>query len=312
MFDPTIPVLPRERLTNDALAELKAKYPDYDEAYVASACIEERRLVLDDAYETCKSYLDDCFTTEAWKPEKFMDRLWELALCSILLHKGYTLEKWSRTSKARPDFCILIEGKKIWVEAACPARGEIDPVPTPPVLTPGVIYSETIDITKDLRPRALRASSAFTRKALKRERYLKGGLMKEDEPFLIALNTNRITRLSDPRVEELMLYGMGLHQRTHDGVWSRQWIPEIKKKTDKGEVPVPMAYFLREEYRPISGVIFFNKWFEFSPDWRDAMAESATTYFNSRAYIPIEKNHITFGKRRYSEETGNRVELKDI
>ena len=313
MFDPNIPVYTSEILTNEILAKLKTDYAQYDEAYVFNACIDERRLVLDQAYYICKDYLDDDFANEICIPGKFISRIWELALCSIFLHKGYTLEKRIRTNKkARPDFCILIDEKKIWVEAVCPSLGEVDPVPPPPILVPGVIHSETLDIAADIRPRALSASSAFIGKVAKREKYLKGGLMKENEPLIIAVNTYQITRHSDTMVDELLLYGMGLHQMTQDGVWSRQYIPEIKKMTEKGEVLVPMAYFLREEYKSISGAIFFSKWFEFEIDWRDTMADSAITYFNSGTSLPVEKKHITFGRRRYAEATSGYIELKDF
>jgi hypothetical protein len=313
MFDPNIPVFNRETLTNEMLVELKAKYSQYDEKYVANACIEERRRVLDEAYNICKDYLDDGFVNEICKYGKFMDRLWELSLCSILIHKNYTLEKWTKTNKPKPDFCILLNGKKIWVEAVCPDVGDIDPVSPPPVLIPGVIHGETVDISTDIRPRALRASSAFIKKVAKREEYIKGGLMAQDEPYIIAINTHRITRHSDTMIEELMLYGMGLHQvNLKTGVGSRQWRPETIKIAEEKEVPIPMAYFLRPEYKIISAVIFHGKWFEFEPQWKDLLADSTTIYFNEGAHIPIEKDVFPFGKRKYIELTGTQAILKEV
>src|SRR5581483_2522073 len=127
----------------------------YEENYIFNASFKERRDVLEGAYQQCRPYLDQGFVRDVGKPGKFFDRLWELALCSILLHKGFVLEKSVPTKGARPDFCILQENKKIWVEAICPDLGNKDPVPPPPVLIPGVMHTETIDIASDLRPRAL-------------------------------------------------------------------------------------------------------------------------------------------------------------
>lgn len=317
MFDPTIPILDTDNLDREVLQtgldDLKKQYSHYDEAYVANACFRERREVLDDAYKTCEPYLDSGFKSEISKPGKFMDRLWELALCSVLLHKGYTLEKWTNTTKARPDFCVLIGGKKVWIEAVCPDRGDVDPVEAPPVLVPGEIFSRVGDIAETIRPRALRVSSVLGRKFSKREKYIKGGHMSETDPYLIAINTHRINHFSaSEMIEELVLCGMGLHQMTREGEWSRQYIPHIMKMTPRGEVPVPMAYFLREEYKPISGAIFFRTWFDFNPEWRDVLADSAMTYFNDGTPNPIQRADISFGNRKYIELAPTEATLREV
>ncbi len=317
MFDSAIPLLDTSNLDRkilqDELDNLKRRFSHYDEAYVANACFEERRRVLDEAYDACKPFLDDGFLSEISKPSKFMDRLWELALCSILLHKGYVLEKWSKTNKSRPDFCVLLNGKKIWIEAACPDLGDVDPVAPPSVLIPGVIHSETIDIAQDVRPRALRASSALQKKFAKREAYLKGGHMSEKDAYVIAINTHRITRHADSMLEELVLYGMGLHQlNVRTGESWRQWKPETLKKAEDGEVSVQMAYLLRPEYKTISGVIFHSKWFEFDTDWKNLLADSTTIYFNEGANISLKREEFSFGKRKYMEMMGNQGILRDL
>ncbi len=317
MFDSAIPLLDtsnsdRETLQKE-LIELKSKFFNYDEAYVANACFEERRKVLDRAYNECKPFLDDGFLNEVSRPGKFMDRLWELALCSILLHKGYTLEKWVKTNKPRPDFCVLLNGKKVWVEATCPDLGDVDSVAPPPILVPGVIHTETIDIAKDIRPRALRASSALSKKFAKRKDYLSGGHMNEEDAYIIAINTHRITRHADSMLEELVLYGMGLHQiNVRTGESWREWKPETFKKGEVGEVPVTMAYFLRPEYKTISGVIFHSKWFEFDSDWKNSLADSATIYFNEDTKVPLVKGEFSFGKRKYMEIIGNQGILREL
>jgi hypothetical protein len=314
MFDATIPILKEEELDQEHLDALKKRFAHYDESYVANACFPERRKVFDEAYELCKPYLDDGFVNEIKKPGKFMDRVWELALCSILLHKGYKLEKWKKTRKPRPDFCILLGDKKIWVEAICPALGEIDGVEPPPDLKPGVIFSRTVSIADDVRPRALRVSSALTTKLKKRDKYIKGGLMKETEPYIVAVNTNRVSYVNSSAIEELTLYGMGLHQiniRTNEA--SRQWVPEIPKHpTPDASVSVPIAVFLRDEYKGISAAIFHDRWFEFDTDWKDYMANKATTYFNEGSIAPLQKDDINFGVKKYIEITDVQATLKEV
>lgn len=317
MFDPRIPLLDTSKFDGNILEtqlrELKEKFSDYDGAYVANACFEERRKVLEEAYNLCRPFLDDGFLNGIKRPGEFMDRLWELALCSILLHKGYVLESWSRTSKPRPDFCVLLNGKKVWIEAACPDLGIVDSVPPPPVLTPGVIHTQTFDIAQDVRPRALRASAVLRKKFAKREDYLKGGHMHEGDAYVIAINTHRITRHADSMLEELVLYGMGLHQiNVRTGESWREWKPEVVKIGEDGEVSVAMAYFLKPEYKTISGVFFHSKWFEFDHDWKNLLADSTTIYFNADAHVPLGEESFSFGKRKYMEMVGSQGILREF
>jgi hypothetical protein len=152
----------------------------------------------------------------------------------------------------------------------------------------------------------------LSKKFAKREEYLRGAHMSKEDAYVIAINTHRITRHADSMLEELVLYGMGLYQISRSGESWREWKPEIVKKGKDGEVVVPMAYFLKPEYKTISGIFFHSKWFEFDTDWKNLLADSTTIYFNEGAEVPLEREKFAFGKRKYMEMRGNQGILQEI
>ncbi len=313
MFDPDIPVfdIGEYKSDNNILEKIKSNFPYYDENYIANCSFKERRVVLEKAYNECKPYLDKLFDREIRVPGKFMDRLWELALCSILLHNGYKLIK--SDNNGGPDFCILKNGKKIWIEAACPDLEIVDPVDPPPILTPGVVFSRTINIESDTRPKALRISSAFSEKIEKRKKYIKNKFINENDKFIIAINTHRVDNFAPTEMpEELVLYGFGLTQITHDGIGNRQFTPVITKNVNDKKIPIPVAYFLRPEYKNISGAIFFRKWFEFDNNWKQSLSNQAVTYFNEDSLNSLDKDDIVFGKIKTTQTDNKAISLIDI
>ena len=69
--------------------------------------------------------------------DKFYSLTWELMLGATLLEKGYHLEP--SINDKRPDLCLMLEGKRLWIECYLPTGG--DPSKpnsvTEPVLTSG-------------------------------------------------------------------------------------------------------------------------------------------------------------------------------
>ena len=54
--------------------------------------------------------------------DKFYSLTWELMLGATLLEKGYHLER--SINDKRPDLCIVLEGKRIWIECYLPTGGD--------------------------------------------------------------------------------------------------------------------------------------------------------------------------------------------
>lgn len=313
LLDPAIPIL---KFGDDpkSLEELKNKYSEYDPSYVTNTCYEPRRVILSETYEICKDYLDPNFTQDIKIPGRFLDKLWELFLCIVLLDNGYKLEKNPGGKKARPDFCILLpDNKKIWIEAVCPDLGDdernsVEPFPD---MIPGVFYSHGGNIADSLRPRILRVSSVLDKKHKKRDSYIKSGTMKDDEPYIIAVNTHRINHHSpEDMIEEGVLYGMGLMQiNFKSGGGSRQFTPSQTKKTEDGHKNIPSEVFLLPEYKNLSAVIFSRIWFNFDSNYRNVLSSSIYTYFNYGATNPISSKDIKFGEKLIFEIKGNEGKL---
>jgi len=313
LFDPKIPIL---KFGDDSseLENLKKKYPEYDPGYIANTCYEPRRVILGEAYELCKDYLDENFTKDIKIPGRFLDKLWELHLCVVLLHNNYDLEKNPGGKKARPDFCILLpNNNKIWIEAVCPDIGNakensVEPLPE---MVPGVIYSHVGNIDESLRPRILRVSSVLEKKFKKRASYVESGLMKENEPYIIAVNTSRINHNSpEEMIEQGVLYGMGLIQiNLGNSGASRQFTPFQVKKTDAGNKEIPTALFLRPEYKNISGVMFSGTWFSFDSEYKETLSSKIYTHFNQNANNLIFSRDIKFGKKFQLKINGDKGTL---
>lgn len=118
--------------------------------------------------------------------QHFYSRLWEMILAKHLKNVGF--EVTSRDEG--PDFAIPWEGKTIWVEAICPApRGLpdewINPAPSGMVVLNSVPHQEIL----------LRLTAALKEKKEKlvgsenRPGYLKKGVVKLTDPYIIALST---------------------------------------------------------------------------------------------------------------------------
>lgn len=315
MFDPAIPLLTEAELRIDGVLEsLKQRFIKYDQSYVANACFPERRGVLLGAYIECQPFLDKAFHLEIRQPGKFFPRLWELHICSLLLHWGFDVLPRANRKKSVPDFCIKYGDKRMWVEAVCPDLGDVDAAPAHPDLIPGQLYSRTIDIASDNRPRVVRASSALDAKIKKyKERYLPSGVVSESDPYIIAVNTNRICYVDSTMVEEQLLYGMGLHQiNLKTGEASRQWIPNAVKQSTGNETSIPVAYFLRPEYKFISACIFSNRWFDFDSNWKEELSGYTQTYFNEGATNPAEWSSFPSKNRTRSKTTGTQISLERL
>ena len=106
LFDPKIPILD-ELSEHSEFEKVQEEFSQYDSTYVFNASVRSRRQPILEAYRKCSEYLDDDFCKEICKPGKFIDRLWELQICFVLISSGHEVIKRTSGRKfARPDFCI--------------------------------------------------------------------------------------------------------------------------------------------------------------------------------------------------------------
>jgi len=313
LFDTNIPIL-LNNATQREYDSLCKEFSGLDYSYVFNGACLERRQYIQEAYDKCKDYLDDDFAEQIRIPGKFISRLWELQLCSILLFFKMNLVRppSSKTKLSRPDFCILdSSGKKIWIEAVCPDVGN---VPKKEDMIPGIIYTRNGNITDDLEIVSPRITSVIQSKYSKRELYNLSKDFNLDDSYVIAINTHHIShRETREMPKELVLYGMGLQWIKQNGESGRHFHWTVPKyKQDGTVVDVDVALFFREEYRGLSAVMTSSNWFQFGEDFETLMSEDIITYFNHDADSEIDSREINFGKKNKMLCVGDKCKLEEI
>jgi len=304
LFDSKISVLNDNSKPSDFI-NLQNKFPEYDSSYVFNASASSRRKFILKAYEMCKEYLDEDFCKEIRKPGKFIDRLWELQICLVLLLNNYKIiKRCSGNNFARPDFCVAgKDGSKIWIEAVCVGPDKNRYISDKPDLEPGVVYSKTRNIMDSLKKTTPRLTSSVREKYFfKLPKYIKNPEFdKEKDKFIVALNTHKIDHeMTGYMPEELMLYGMGLQYVKQTGESERyfHWCIETEKEKNKSTL-IDVALFHREEYKPLSAVFASNQWFDFSSYVSEVLGKSIQIYFNHRALRPLGHDEFSFGIKKY-------------
>ncbi len=297
LYDEDIPILDID--SDESQYEMfKEEFSQYDPTYVFNGLAKDRRQCIEKAFTLSERFLDDNFKEQIKIKGNFFSRLWELQLCSILLHKGYELIPPPRNKKqsARPDFCIKqIDGSKVWIEAVCPQQG---PLGAKPEITPGQIYTRNSNIFDELQLSAPRIISSTLAKFDKLDSYKRSPDFKDDDKFILAINTELINHHEpSDMAKELVLYGMGLTFIKQTGESGRYFHDEILDTGGGKDVRVPTALFHKKEYRHISAVISSDCWFDFGNEFIDDMASRINTYINHNALNKLNQEYINFGTK---------------
>ena len=190
---------------------------------------------------------------------KFYSLTWEMILGVRLLENGYHLE--CSIDDNRPDLCLILEGKRIWIECCLPTGG--DPLKSNSV-TETISDGEFHDV--DLDRSVLRCMQALSCKKQQHLKWIAQQVCNQGEPFLIAINGRnlrlQIFNSSLPQIFRA-LYATGDMYAVLD---SKD--PEYKEsgyhfkpKIDKPEKEeIPTTFFLEKDNDHISGVLFSIDW----------------------------------------------------
>lgn len=114
-------------------------------------------------------------------PNKFHSLLWEMILGCRFIQNGF--EVIAAKDDNGPDLCLRINGRRVWVECIVPTRGS----PT----CPGYLKELPVDRKMhliDSDRNTLRCINALTRKKRQYNRWLKSGICKSNEPYIIAIS----------------------------------------------------------------------------------------------------------------------------
>lgn len=198
-----------------------------------------------------KPYADKQFLEDA--RFQFHQRTWELYLGSVLIEHGLIPKK---VSDEGPEFCVEVEGRKVWIEAIAPELGKggdaVPPVPVGLKIATRVPEREIV----------LRLTNALNVKFEKYKRDAKKGIVSPRDCYVIAINGHHASGgrpEADPPYLFQAALGFGSIVATFDvetgamGEWRYEWREQIFKKSGAA---VPTNAFLSKEYSGISAVLY--------------------------------------------------------
>lgn len=275
----------------EELDRLKKKFSHYDSSYVAISTMTTLagfRDWLESIWVEYESYADSNFPNEFKK--QFNQRAWELYLGSTLLNRGYTLGGHSNVG---PDLEIRYKDKSIWIEAIAVEKGEgQDKVPN-------VQYGKLMDVPE--KEMLLRLTAGLRDKHQKHLRYLKDGIVSQDDPFVIAIDRSPLEH-PDAQIPLILkcLFAIGhqvlflkreQHQpRTEGSTWSAR---EKVSKISGSEVG--MLMFRDASFEGISAVIYCAQNILNSSRDSNRMGDNFVIVHNPFAKNPLPDNFFKFG-----------------
>ncbi len=237
--------------TDEELDRIVAEYPQYNRSYLAVASAEAKaghRKGIEELWKIYSPYADKDFLQQL--RVDFIARCWEMYITCVFLIQGFPVIP--KQMRKGPDIQIETADRTIWVEAVSPKKGSgRDAVPAPRY---GVV--SRLPETSML----LRFANALDGKYEQYKKYVQGKLVREDEPFVIALNGGEMDRRTDMGIPLIMkcLFGLGdltVSVPVGGGDAEAFWAPreEVQKA---GGSPVSMMFFENLEHKGISAVIY--------------------------------------------------------
>src|SRR3989344_6635142 len=284
----------REFRRQDELEKLIAEHPHLDPTYIhiaSSVWTKKIKDRIEKMWLEYRPYADPEFPEKARVPGEFLGRSWEMTVGCALLGLGYTLQP--KRSSFGPDAKIASKSPHIWVESVASSHG------TGRDALPQMIYGVAQSLPKN--ELLLRFSNAVISKYRKyKEPYLSSGLLKNDEPYVIAVGKGSIQFLDAyPPVALRYLLGIGdltllmpLDPQTGarkvtEQFFSRQ--PAVEKKSGED---VLVGFFDDEANAGISGVIFCENHIMNHPD---PLGSDFVLVRNPNASAPLPNDFLPIG-----------------
>ena len=245
--------------------------------------IRARQLCLD-MWNIYEPYADEHFRTEFARD--FGARFWEMDLACTLLGFGKGIE----CPKPGPDIKV---DSSVWIEAISPTQGHEGSRDR----VPDIVTGTTMRVNKD--PIILRYTASIEEKHRKYLGYIEKGIIKKDEPYIIALNSSQIPgadlELPMPRIVSALLsigsQYVEFDRESGDVVGDGYHHQEAVKKSNGADVPIDM--FHNPDYCGISAILYSNS------DCFNRAEKNGSGYIivhNPRALNPIDVGFLGVGK----------------
>ena len=222
----------------------------------ANSYLKNKRCIdkAEDLWVVTKEYLDDQFEVEFNKEESFFQRYSEMKIASDLIKNGYLLGKKSAKG---PDFSIKHKNLNIWIEVIAPKRGSyktlspVESLDSPELTTSELNENELI----------LKISSAIYDKKKIYDKYIKEGIVSQDDCKIIAINTSELfDGIYNPdRIPyvAIALYGIDSAWCTDsNSKFIKVVLERVEKRVKKNETLISMDPFRTGQYSNITGCLF--------------------------------------------------------
>jgi len=241
--------------SNKELYKVKKEYPQYDEYYIASGCIKDRKNKFDVLWPKFKPYADTNFLKEL--KTNFHSRTWEMYMCNVLLEKSFYIKLPSNIPKNEgPDF-ILNNGT--YIECIACSKGHPNKPNSVPEIQDAQTQEEIVAIDVPTDKMILRITNAIIEKAITQyEKWKMKQWFRPASPFIIAINSGDLSYPQDYLGIPLIikaLFGLEFMQISQNGNKSFSF----RKNMKKGQADIPLTYFANNKFNFISGVIFSDR-----------------------------------------------------
>lgn len=196
-------------------------------------------------------------------PDSIWSYVWEAHLAQKFQDLAFDLAHTPKKSGQNgPDFCIMVEGKRVFIEAISP-KGTGIPEP----YSNRYSSNETRAYNFPHQELLLRWTSAIKTKAEKSKKYLTKDIISKDDVFIIAINGGQFSSPIDMiGISQLpfpveAVYGAGpiavpYNKITNEfGKYYQSFRAHVLNANDS---PVDTAVFLNPEFSHVSGIIASN------------------------------------------------------
>lgn len=228
------------------LDSIKQAYPppEFDPYYIASACIEQRRLAFESLWQEFGQFADRHFLDQVKR--QFHQRTWEMYVGRIL-SRAFDIE----SDDSGPDFTV---NNQLYIECVCCTVGSSDnPNSVPSIISDGQVRAVP------QHPIFLRVASVFKEKADKYTNWLQRGIISDDKPYVIAINIGELGYIEPSDRPWVMSTLLGINGIVYYPDTGEQEFARLLRVEKKDGGSVPIAQFCSRQYDYVSGVLFSNQ-----------------------------------------------------
>ena len=285
--------------TNEELEKIKQMYPKYDSYFIASGCCKERRERFDKLWVKYKPYADSNFLSQI--KTNFHQRSWEMYVGNVLLEKKLKIQ----SQNEGPDFVV---DKIAYIECVAPTKGD----PNKPdsvhemfvVIAPEEICVQDVPVDKMI----LRITGVIKDKALDQYKNWKNKKWFDSKmPFVIAVNTGDLSHVEDPSMPNVLkaLFGFQFMQiNVKTGIINFSHRDKVEKSNKE---PIPVNYFINNDFSFVSGVLFSDKSVLNHPE---NIGEDCIFVNNPFADNPVDESFVKLFKNWTASKGNDKISLK--